>query len=571
MRNKHINNRIIYIVFILAVTFLISIPLLIPGIEGRYGQDLGFHLNRIEGIAVELEAGHFPVRMQSFWMDGYGYPVSIYYGDILLYIPALLRMIGVPVVAAYKLFLVLINLLTVTIAAVCFGKMMNRTSIVFICTLVYVCASYRLENVYVRAAVGEVCAGAFLPLIIYGLYRIYKAPKQISDIEMLKNSIILMLGITGLINTHILSLEMVGITIIIVALVLFKKTFTKQVILTYLCALGLSFIVNMFFIVPFTDYYLTQDVFINRTAGGAKLIQDSGMTLSELFNFFKYPFANGIDAADERLLVTPGIASILIIILAIVLMITKKGNKEILLYTILSVVLLFVATCYFPWDVLADNTYVGAFLSQVQFPWRYIGIVVALTSVLLGRILEAISDKRIFAGIYIVICASCIVTLTWFTYEYATYGEFKYYETGEDLNSYDMGYIEYLRMDTSRESFTGNIDIEGTGNIELTEQRGVDRDYIVTDAAGGTNITLPIVNYRGYEIIDDSGNSIEISDGDNNLISFTLSSDYTGNLYLRYKQAKDWKYAIIISLFAVLALIIILIAINRKNVTEEQQ
>ncbi len=68
-----------------------------------------------------------------------------------------------------------------------------------------------------------------------------------------------------------------------------------------------------------------------------------------------------------------------------------------------------------------------------------------------------------------------------------------------------------------------------------------------------------------------TGNSIKISDGDNNLISFTLSSDYTGNLYLRYKQAKDWKYAIIISLFAVLALIIIIIVINRKNVTEEQQ
>ena len=74
-------KKVLWLVFIVA---LVCLPLAAPGIEGRWGQDLGFHLMRIEGIAEGLENGVFPVKMQGLWMEGYGYPVSVYYGDFLL-------------------------------------------------------------------------------------------------------------------------------------------------------------------------------------------------------------------------------------------------------------------------------------------------------------------------------------------------------------------------------------------------------------------------------------------------------------------------------------------------------
>ena len=64
------------------------------------GFDLNFHLMRIEEIAGELKNLQFPVRMQTGWLGGYGYPVSIFYGDTLLYIPAVLRLIGFPLQTA---------------------------------------------------------------------------------------------------------------------------------------------------------------------------------------------------------------------------------------------------------------------------------------------------------------------------------------------------------------------------------------------------------------------------------------------------------------------------------------
>ena len=64
------------IVAVTAMTALVFAPFMVGMIHS--GHDFLFHLNRLEGLYEELAAGHFPVRLQSYWMDGYGYPVSIY-------------------------------------------------------------------------------------------------------------------------------------------------------------------------------------------------------------------------------------------------------------------------------------------------------------------------------------------------------------------------------------------------------------------------------------------------------------------------------------------------------------
>ena len=113
---QKIKYKIAYLVLLLGV----SLPLFVPGIEGHFGQDLGFHLNRIEGLFLELKSGHFPVYIESYWMNGYGYANAIYYGDLFLYFPAILRLLGVPVVASYKLYLLAINICTILICKYCF-------------------------------------------------------------------------------------------------------------------------------------------------------------------------------------------------------------------------------------------------------------------------------------------------------------------------------------------------------------------------------------------------------------------------------------------------------------------
>ena len=70
------------------IVLVAQFPLLVDGVP--QGWDLSFHAYRLQELAQSLRDGAFPVRMQGNWMNGYGYPVSILYGDILLYPFALL-------------------------------------------------------------------------------------------------------------------------------------------------------------------------------------------------------------------------------------------------------------------------------------------------------------------------------------------------------------------------------------------------------------------------------------------------------------------------------------------------
>ena len=218
-----------YLLVILGITFIASIPVFYTGLDGH---DLIFHLMRIEGIARELSYGNFPVRISSAWMAEYGYPVSIYYGDVLLYIPAAFRMLGFTIDQAYKIFVLVMNFTGVVIAEQCFKRIFRRESTALLLTLVYVTASYRLVDVYIRTAVGEYCSLMFLPVIALAVYNIYCGQKNNTVNKNIRNALILALGMTGIITAHVLSAEMVAFAMLLVCLTCFKKTFTVHTIRT---------------------------------------------------------------------------------------------------------------------------------------------------------------------------------------------------------------------------------------------------------------------------------------------------------------------------------------------------
>ena len=117
------------------IALLSSLPLFMDDIVA--GDDLWFHLMRIGGIARELRLGHIPVRLSSEWMDGYGYPVSVCYGDLLLYLPALMNLLGFSVTTSYKFYVFLINVGTTAISYYSMKRICRDTRIALIATLAY--------------------------------------------------------------------------------------------------------------------------------------------------------------------------------------------------------------------------------------------------------------------------------------------------------------------------------------------------------------------------------------------------------------------------------------------------
>lgn len=74
------------------------------------GHDLLFHLSRIDGIKNGILSGQFPIKIYTNWLCGNGYAAGVYYGDMVLYFPALLRIAGFNCMQSYKIFVVLCNI-----------------------------------------------------------------------------------------------------------------------------------------------------------------------------------------------------------------------------------------------------------------------------------------------------------------------------------------------------------------------------------------------------------------------------------------------------------------------------
>ncbi len=543
-------------VFLLAsIALLSSVPLMCRGI-GR-GHDFDVHVMRIEGIAAELSRGVFPVRMSSDWIQGYGYPISIYYGDLLLYIPALLRIAGFDVVMAYKIYTVLINIGTAVISYFCFKGIFKDNRYALLLSLVYSTASYRLTNLYIRTALGEFTACMFLPLIALALYRIYTEDPQ--DKNYHKNSWILAFGMSGLICNHMLTTEMVVLVMIILCVVLIKYTVRIETIKTYLLAVGQTILLSAFFIIPFLDYYFNVDVRLNSNlnSGSYDMKQRIGVNLAELFSFYRDPFSEFTKANNPRIMVTPGIV-LMLALLAALFLIIKLGFKEsglpLLVCTGFSILVLFVASRQFPWDALnTGDSKLGLMLVQVQFPWRYIGISLIFLTLVAGFVLKMCEDKKIGSpDTYMQVMALlCIISTAFFAGSYIDDTHFTRYYNGADLNTSFVGMGEYILKDSSYKDIDGKVTVDKIKKAEISERDGCHIELDIETGGKDGSVTLPVFNYKGYKAVDQDGHKLDISEGNNKQINITVPKS-SSKITVDFAEPAIWRISEIISLFTLI-------------------
>ena len=140
----------------------------IPG-----GHDLIFHLSRIEAISKGLQFGEFPVRIYPDYFYGYGYANGIMYPDLFLYPAALLCLVGVDVILAYKIMILVYTALTAIFIYRALIKITHHEWASRLGMLLYTVSLYRIVDVWTRAALGEVLAFMFIPFILLGIYYIF--------------------------------------------------------------------------------------------------------------------------------------------------------------------------------------------------------------------------------------------------------------------------------------------------------------------------------------------------------------------------------------------------------------
>lgn len=554
------------------VTLLLSLPVFMKGIN--CGDDLFFHLMRIEGLADEFRQGHIPPKMSSLWLLGYGYPVSIYYGDILLWFFAYLRIAGLSVIFVYKLYIIFINAATTAIAYGCFKKIFGRRDISVVVSFAYVTAGYRIMNLYSRVAVGEYSAVMFLPVVALAVYRIYTSDKNEWS-ECRKNALILSLGMSGLIGTHILSTEMVFFTLILICVFLWKKTFKEMVFHTYCLAVIETILLNLYFVIPFLDYYFNVNVNINNSINNlVPQIQYEGAYIGQYFAFFQKMFGIGSPELSQRMSYTPGPVLMLAFMAGVVLWVCHKPPKEMKLFVILSAVMLFMSSNLFPWDALAEHSRVGHMLAQVQFPWRYLSLAILFLAMLLGSILKflpEIWERERISRLRLLAIGICVFMSFYYVSDYCHENDGMMDECDVYALMVSIGWGDYLRPDADLSKMTGMVSSENMQEVSFVSRKGYTMELYCRTGDTDGFVEVPMLNYKGYQVIDEYGNQYEITDGTNDEIRFLVPAEFAGNVTITFSQPWYWRAGEIVSAIAFLYICVLgAIKVRKSNSYHEK-
>lgn len=539
---------------LIAITLFSCLPLLLEGI-GYPIDDIDFHLMRIEGLCNELRLDHIPSRIQSLWSAGNGYPVSVFYGDILLYFPAFLRLIGFSISFSYASYVAFINILTVLISYFSFKIIVDTKSISIVMTLVYVTTNTRFATIYVFGQIGESTAMSFLPLGAAAMYLLYADERKTTRLDI-KAATLLAVAMTGIILSHILSAIMAVEVILIFSLICIKKTIRVRTLLSYFASILLTVVLSMFFIIPFLDYYKNVSVLINKTGGVPNRIQEAGMSLYNIMAFFQNPYLVGNKSK------TPGLILITTLIIACVLWL-NYGARHIRTISVISLIIIFLASELFPWNWIASVSKIGNSLSQIQFPTRYLGFVCVILTVLLGLLLNEMTKKETvlhYIDYPIIIIIVVMLSLISFSVLLGYYAEnATFYNTIDKAEIPDdtrMG-GEYVRVDADGEPiYYVRKNIESVNaEVEILAREGWTLDMKVHTEDSPGLIKTPFTNYKGYQAFDSDGNHFDIIDDEYCKASFIIPGNYNGLIRVTFVEPWFWKVSEIISFCAWIGLI----------------
>ncbi|MBR2761785.1 MAG: hypothetical protein IKD66_11530 [Solobacterium sp.] len=543
------------VITVITLAVLTSAMLFLEGMAP--GHDSDFHLARIEGIAEGIRSGQFPVRMYPFVNDDYGYPAGIFYGDLLLYVPALLRIIGFTVINSYKLYIFFVGLLSAASIHFCASKIFKKEKTAILVSSAYMVSGYRFLDIYVRAAVGEYSAFVFFPLIYLGMRNLYVLDP--GDRQYGKNALWIGLGVAGLIYTHILSTEIIMEILFVFALVNFRKTFRKETFLTILKSAGICLALSLAFVVPFLHYYFTSGVEITTTAGTAHYIQQLGAFISGYFAVFRNFFGYASGDVSGRFQLSPGLLQMLAVLSAGYLILKKQSSRELNVTFAVSLILLFVSSNLFPWNWVTDSSKLGLLLTTIQYPWRFLAPAVTTLSILAGHCFERMEELNLWnentwnTGILLCFVMLCVFVSSYMDNTGQTHiidkPELHSY-SGADGWGFSIGASEYTLPDTSVSLLDYEIQGENASGT-LVSESGVN---LTLDADAGSHSWLEVPRFHlpYFRVTDENGTVLPTEAGFNNKIRILFETGHQGRLTVKFVTPWFVKAADLISLFSVI-------------------
>lgn len=517
------------------------------------GDDIGFHLNRVFGLAEAIKTSHYPFYIDSTFLNGYGYAANWFYPNLFLFPIAILLNLGYSLVVSYKTYIILYTIATACVTYYCTYKMSKKVTSSSFMTILYVFSLYRAFDVYQRAALGESLAFIFLPVILYGIYEILYGHK--------KKWYILTIGFTGIIYTHVLSSVLAFCMLLLFLLLsIHRLREDKTKIIYFVVAGGVTILLSAFFIFPMVEQMTSNTFYLNTytLTTPSNTTYSLGALWRSITLYYK----------DSSII---GLGYVLFLPLIYRFKIKKKNSiinfaDKCLL---IAMIFLLMTTSYFPWQHFHT-------LDVIQFTFRLFALVTLLMAFSCS-IYVGYSVKKKYHSIgllFIVLSLSISNASTIAQY----YKDFRIHDKnqvrGEQTfkDSYNIGAgSEYLPSVTKIDVLKSRKKDEVKTKNRTTKLSHIVKEdnelSIHFDAKNKDILELPMIYYKGYEV-KINNKIVPIKMSNNGLIEVPIQGK--GKMEISYPGTGIQKFSFYTSIttFILLMIFILLRSIIRNK---EQQ
>jgi len=456
-----VKNKLIGVVLIV-LSVIAVLALVHSGLPITHdGQD---HVARIASFYQNLTDGNIIPRWAANLNWGYGHPILEFLYPLPSYIASIFHSIGFSLVDSVKVVEGLGMILSLFFMFFWLKQFLGREA-ALLGAFLYTYAPYRFVDLYVRGDIGENLAFAFVPLVLYFVFKLYKKPE-------LKYSLLGAFSLAFLILAHnaiaLITVPFIGVYALI--LVYHSKN-RKPLLISLSSLLIFGFTLSAFFWAP----ALLEGKYTLRN------IVTKGDYLDSFVNFKALIYGpwsyGGSGVFTQQLGIVQWLALILSPAIAVMLWFKKDKNYLLvvacLLYTLLAIFLM-LPISNFLWARIM-------MLQNFQFPWRFLAITVLGASALAALAIYSLPKKLRLACVLVL-----IVLVLFFEKDYLKAKAYSYqsanFYTGVYQGTTDTGESSPLWSVRFMEHFPkAHLDmLDGKATIKEIKRTSTDHQYAVT-------------------------------------------------------------------------------------------
>ncbi|HAV0159244.1 TPA: hypothetical protein JFV44_000710 [Enterococcus faecium] len=526
------NLKKIFYVKIFIVYAFVSLLYLFPAFKNMeiFGfYDTAFHINR----ALSLESiFSSPINFETF--RSYGMQVNNFYPWLTLY-PLFLLIKFTNLAIGYNLFLYIVTLITLFICHYVMYEITKKHVTSSFFAIIYTTSSFRSVEIFLRGAMGELLAMSILPLILLGFIKLYDSKKE--------SWVMLAISMTLLIYTHVLSVAMTMVMIIIALIIQFyrKKKIEIFLIIKLIKAAIVTLLLSLAFIGPMIEQTLYQD--LNRPY--VDILQKRAIYLGKEFL---------IGSIDSELL-SFGIGLTLLICLIILTFNFKKLGILSKITYIMGIISILLCTKIFPWFALQNTP-----LNIIQAPWRFMifsTLFISFSvSLFISPQLEKFSYTRRRNFILLLILAisilnySSVVNMVKEMNFQGTYSNEQMENKLEEFENFDYVPIGYKKD----QLLLKNHQVTEDGQVIYSSfSPNKDEITFTFKSSKGKTIVLPVFRYKGLTVTVNSKNATVLKQGG----PFVTVKSESGinKVTIRYSYTFFSKISLFISIITLIVLL----------------